>query len=370
MIKRLKPTLWVLLVIAAFSVMFPSRAVAAESQVIDRWLLLGPAPIAESEQKILGSHLEMLNFKYIEPTGLNPAPGVRVRWDNTRTLSWGEMKVTTFKGVETGMFFLSTYLEPSRWMKTGLTINNSNMGVTVYLDGKAVKAKVENNTIKAPLVLDNEKHLLVLKILLVKNETFNFKATLTHDNRFSGEKIAISLSPRQKIAPRHILNTAQVSSIHLSPDGKRVGVALSRTDTGSGKPVSWVEVLDTARGKTLFSSRYFGQVSNFSWPGTSSSFTFTRVAGEKTAIFRYDLETREVTPLKSGIENFYTYRWSADGSYMIYSTYSDAEENPTYKHIKEIGDKSEEGGQTFAWTLFFPDGGVTHQLSDENQDFR
>lgn len=358
----------IMIVLMALTFFLPFVLVA-QDQPIDQWLIAGPAPLSGMEKNLLPEHLEMLNFNYVNIPELAPIEGAQLPWGKRNTLTWKPIKSTNFNGQDTGVFFLATYLEPPRWMKTILTIHNTNLGVTVYLDGTSIKATVKKDSITAPLELTNEKHLLILKILLVKGETFNFKASLSPHEALKDEKIKISLSPQQKLNPYHILNAITVTGLQVSGDGKRVSVSLKQVEPNSEKSINWIEILDTTNGHCLFSSRYFGNINNFNWIGGSSLFSFTRSSESQTAVFQYNLADNKVSLIKGGIENFSSYWWAADGSYFLYTTYSATHTDSYYKHIKDIRDKGEDGEYRYSLYIHFTGGGATHCLTDEEQNF-
>ncbi len=337
-------------------------------QGIDQWLALGPAEVPAISKAILGDSKSILDYRHLSIVDLLPIEGAQVPWSASRMLKWEILTNQEFAAYETGVVYLATYLEPSRWMETTLNIHNTNLGVAVFLDGTTKKAQVLKDKITADLTLTNEKHLLVLKILLIKGEKFNFKASLENKEGLGDNKVAISLSPMSKLKPDHILNTVQARNIEVSPDGKRVAVSLNQTHKDSGKPETWLEILDTTNGTTIFSSRGTGNITDFRWLNNSTTFSFSRANKEITSLFLYDLNTCSQSALLENIKDFSTYWWAPDNSFLVYSTLH-MPESKDYKYIKEIADRAVDPAGKSEMTLFFPKGGASHRISDEGANY-
>jgi dipeptidyl aminopeptidase/acylaminoacyl peptidase len=342
----------------------------AIKQSLDQWLVLGPAQVPELSKDILGGNKGILDYKHLAIADLNPVAGQKVPWTGSATLQWTALTHAEFNAVETGVIYLATYLEPSRWLETTLHIHSTNLGAAVFLDGKATKEKLKKDKISTPLTLTKEKHLLVVKILLIKGEKFTFKASLEHKKDFANETVAVTLTPNHKMKPENVLNMVAVRGIYVSPDGKRVAVSLRQTAKETGKNESWLEILNTTNGKTIFSSKGLKRISRFKWLGNSTTFSYSTTAKKKTSIFKYDLNTFRQTAILKDIENFSSYWWAPNYSFLVYSKYHKAEGNDIYKYYNQIDDRSINSGYSYSMYLYYPTGGATHQLCDEEANYQ
>jgi dipeptidyl aminopeptidase/acylaminoacyl peptidase len=338
-------------------------------QELNQWLMLGPAQVPDIEKDLLGEDKTLLDFNHIPVSDLLPVQGEKVPWSANRMLQWTVLKNPDFAGYETGVVYLATYLEPSRWLKTTLNIHNTNLGVSVFLDGNLIKAQLLKDKITTDLELTNEKHLLVLKVLLLKGLKFNFKASLEKEDPFQNETIAISLTPHHMIKPENILNVTDITGVLISPDGKRVAVSLNRVDKKTGKKQSWLEILDTSSGNRVFSSQNFGKISGFKWMGSSTVFSYTIAQKSKTSIFQYNLNSSNQEIILKDIKNFSDYWWAANHSFLVYCTYEKEDNGDHYKYIKEIPDRAKTSGYRYSMFIHFPFGGATHRISGEEQNF-
>ena len=355
-----------ILILAINSQLFSAETTKQE---INQWLVLGPAQVPEVEKDLLGDDKTILDFNHIPVSDLTPMQGGKVPWSADRMLQWTVLKTHDFAGYETGVLYLATYLEPSRWLKITLNIHDTNLGVSVFLDGSLIKAKLLKDKITADLELTNEKHLLVLKVLLIKSLKFKFKASLEKENPFQNEPIAISLTPYHTVKPTDILNVTEVSDVLVSPDGKRAAVSLNRTDQKTGKRESWLEILDIPSGNRVFSSQNFGKISGFKWMGSSAAFSYTIAQKSITSIFQYSLNSSSQEVILKDIKNFSNYWWAPDNSFLVYCTYEKEDNGDYYKHIKDIPDRAAFSGYRYSMFIHFPFGGATHRVSGEEQNF-
>jgi dipeptidyl aminopeptidase/acylaminoacyl peptidase len=361
----------VFVMVLIFTLAINGQLFSADStrQNINQWLMLGPAQVPDVEKDLLGDDKAILDFNHIPVSNLNPVQGGKVPWSANRMLQWTVLKTPDFAGYETGVVYLATYLEPSRWLKTTLNIHNTTLGVSVFLDGSLIKAKLLKDKITADLELTNEKHLLVLKVLLLKGLKFKFKASLEKENPFQNEIIAVSLTPHHKIKPGNILNVTDVTKVLVSPDGKRVAVSLNRPDKQTGKKESWLEILDTSTGNRVFSSHNFGKISGFKWMGSSAAFSYTTSQKSNTSIFQYNLNSNSQEAILKGIKNLSDYWWAPNNAFLVYCTYEKEDNSDHYKYIKDIPDRAETSGYRYSMFIHFPFGGATHRISGEEQNF-
>jgi dipeptidyl aminopeptidase/acylaminoacyl peptidase len=361
----------VFVIVLILTLAINNRLFSAEStkQEINQWLMLGPAQVPEVEKDLLGDDKTILDFNHIAVSDLNPVQGGKVPWSADRTLQWTVLPTPDFAGYETGVLYLAAYLEPSRWLKTTLDIHDTNLGVSVFLDGSLIKAKLLKDKITADLELTNEKHLLVLKILLLKGLKFKFKASLEKENPFQNEPIAISLTPHHKTDTGNILNVIEVTRVLVSPDGKRAAVSLNKADKKTGKRKSWLEILDTSTGNRVFSSQNFGKISGFKWMGSSAAFSYTITQESSTAIFQYNLDSNNQEVILKDIKNFSDYWWAPGSSFLVYCTYEKEDNGDNYKYIEDIPDRAADSDYRYSMFIHFPNGGATHRISGKEQNF-
>jgi dipeptidyl aminopeptidase/acylaminoacyl peptidase len=338
-------------------------------QKIQQWLLLGPAAVPAIETDVLKGSSSILDFDHIAIAGQLPVQGQTVPWDNKTVLKWQVPGKLDFNVSQTSVLYLAVYLEPQRWLQTNLVLENTELEAAIYLDGQSVRSRKEKEKVIANLDLTNEKHLLIVKVVLDKDKKFTFDAALESKEPFENETVELSLKPHHRLKPGNIVNAISASRIHVSPDGKRAAVSLSQTEAKTGKRDGWLEILDTTTGGTVFSTQGLDSIGGFQWMGNSDTFSYTAADKEKTSIYQLHLPTQQRTLIIKDIEKFSTYWWAPDMSFMIYSVYKKEKGNDKYKHIKEIPDRAQFSGYKYAMYIYFPHGGAVHQVSDFEKDF-
>jgi len=339
-------------------------------QKIDQWLVLGPAEIPGFEADLLESEDEILEFNHIPVQELQLVRGGKVTWTSGKMLTWRSVNNLNFYAAETQVVYLGTFLEPLRWLQTKLVIDTGDLNVSAFLDGDSIKTRESKGEITAELDLPHEKHLLILKVLQPKGKRVKFNVFLENKEPFKNDRIQLSLTPNHRVNTKNILNMKHVTEIAMSPDGRRAAISLSQMVKETGKGQRWIEILNTATGGILFSSQNFGEMSNLKWLNHSRGFTYTRTKDEKTAIFKYDLMSHKQQCILKNIENFSSYWWADDNSFLIYSTFQAEGNKKEYKYIKEIPERSEFPENRHSMFIFYPAGSVTHKISDETQNFR
>jgi len=348
---------------------FPADEPKTAGQKISQWLVLGPAPVSTHEKNLLKNDQALLNFDYIQAADLVPVEGTKVPWGPSLALTWKTLQEINLKSDDTAILYLATFLEPSRWLQTQLTLDNANVKVSAYLDGKTLPTQPGKDKTTANMDLTDEKHLLILKILLVKGDPLVLNAALENKEPFAAEKIELSLKPLRKLQPKDIINVANVNNFEMSPDGKFVALNLSKTKE-TGDSLNWFEILDIAGGNLIFSSISVGNISGFQWVENSDKFSYRVMDKEKTSLYLYHLKTHTRTPLLENIDKLSNYRWAPNYSFLVYSTYKQQEPNPNYKYIKEIDDRGQYSGFTASYYIYYPSpsGGTSHKISDFDND--
>ena len=80
---------------------------------------------------------------------------------------------------------------------------------------------------------------------------------------FAADPVAVSLDPDRRTSMEDVLNTVNINDVFLSPDGRRVAVALSQRPRGGSESSRWLEILDTENGSRVFTSQGLGRYRQF-----------------------------------------------------------------------------------------------------------
>ncbi|MDQ1351846.1 MAG: hypothetical protein QG657_2151 [Acidobacteriota bacterium] len=353
--------------------LFPAETIR---QGIDQWLMLGPAAITALESDLLKNADDILKFNHIPVQQMLPIKGEKVTWNDNNVFTWqttGKLNFDT--GAEAKVVYLALYLEPGRWLQTDLilTPRNDDIKLSVFLDGESVNTNTAKDTFHASMDLTHEKHLLILKAVLLASKaevkSITMEAFLENKEPFLNETVKLSLEPTHNLNVGNILDVINVDEIHVSPDGKLVEVSLRQVNKETEKSNNWLEILNIATGETIFSSEHFGKMSNFAWLKHSRGFTYTVTTDEKSSIFQYDLNSHTQKCIAREIKKLSSYWWASDNSFLIYSVAHAREDKEGHRYIKEIPDRTRFPEDRLSIFLYFPGGKVTHQVTDETQNF-
>jgi dipeptidyl aminopeptidase/acylaminoacyl peptidase len=342
-------------------------------QRIDRWLLLGPAKVPAPETDLLKNDDAILTFNHMNVGKLLPVNGGSVSWTGGAVLKWRPVSTLNFNTADTKVLYLAAYMEPARWLQSELVIDNGELKVAAFMDGKEMDTDAAEDEISASVDLTHEKHLLVLKVVIPKGKRTGFNVYLENKEGFENDKVKFSTAPQHRVDTANILNMINVGRVRVSPDGRLAAVFLSLMKKEDGKTDRWMEILNTANGGVAFSSRNFGNIRNFRWMKHSHGFTFTKTKDDKTSIIYYGLNTNHQACIVKDIEHFSSYWWADNNTFLIYSTAAEAKDKKGYKYIDNLMDRSKFPDTPSSMYIFYPSGtpggGVTHKISDGKENF-
>ena len=338
----------------------------SQLQKIDKWLVLGPAQIPGVEKEVLKNEKSILKFNFIPLSLMRPLKGERVEWLGNKKLYWRVLENPRFSSSKTQILYFATYIENFKWLQTKLLIENIDVPISIFLDGNLIETSKSGNKISAGLNLINTKHILILKVVLPKDKSFKLSAFLENKKPFGNE---ISLTPYHRLNKENILNIKNVRKTAVSPDGKLVAVFLTQIEEKRVEKQSWVEVLSTQNGRTLFSSKNFAKIKGFKWLNDSISFSYIKTKKEISSVFIYNLNNNRQKCLIREIKNLSTLWWANNNSFFIYSVYTQRKDKEGYRNIKEIIDRAEFSGRKYSMYIYYINGGVTHKISDFEENF-
>ncbi len=341
---------------------------------INSWLFLGPAEV-ETNGNREKNIIEILNYKFVNISKLIPKKGETVSWNQTLDLKWKPLKDGLFRSNKNKILYFATYLKTNRWLKAKFIIKNFESNLKIYLNGKKIKAVKNRENIAAELNLTNEKHLLLIKVVVKKDKKFVFKPFLHLASPFDKAKIISSISSSHRVNIKNILNANNINSISLSKNGKFVKVGLNRVNPHTEKNMRWIEVLRVNDGKLLFSSKNIGNISGFQWLKSSGKFSYLIDNKELSSIYIDDLNKNSQRLVLSDIKNFSTYWWSPDNKYFIYSTSKIFDKNKGFNHIKELPLRAINSGNKSALHIVYINksreglSSVSHKLADYKDNY-
>ena len=334
----------------------PVFAQRADAGKIDQWLVLGPAEIQADGAALPGGADNALDYDFLPAARLRPEAGMNVLWDARRQLTWHPGAARFAGAAARQAVYLAVYLESKRWLQADLAVDAA-FPLRVYLDGAALAKTGEAGTGGYPLTLATGKHLLLLKGILPSgaDKSHPLQASLKNKPAFAGDPLQVSLGVDRLTSMEDVLNLVNIDDVFLSPDGRRVAVALSQLPRGAGASNRWLEILDTENGARAFTSQGLGEIGNFQWAGNSRRFSFSRDEKELSQLCLYDLDDHSCRVLLDGLKNLSAYWWADDGSFLVYASGEEAEKDKPYRFVKNLDDRFRTPEQRQALTLLFVD---------------
>ncbi len=319
---------------------------------LDSWLFLGPVtPEIIKDNKVPVK--ENLDYEYIDVSRLVPEKGQKIVWNKNIKLKWRLCSKKQFRFNEDKILYFATYLKTDRWLNVKLILNTTSDNVKVFLNGKYKKSITKNDISSTELKLSNKKHLLLIKVIVKKNNSFTFKPFIKFTKFFNNAKLISTISKKHRVDIKNILNMNNINSISLSSNGKYVKVELSKTNQYTEKTKRWTEILNVSNGNKLLSSENIGHLNQFRWLKSSEKFTYTKSNNDLTSIYIYNLNNRTQKVILSDIKNFSSYWWSPDSAYIVYSTSKLFGNNKNFNNIKKLPLRAKNSGFKFAYHIVY-----------------
>lgn len=362
--KKLSFILFVLLILflplVSNSVKAQDLAEEGTTQQINEWLQLGPFQTmfpAFNGGSVTAK--DLLLFDELDVTDWWPSEDETVYLDKSRELKWEKISATGGKIELPGgnsaypqIAYLGAYLSVNCFVKSKLEISGNHL-FRVFLDGNLVKDKTgsdkpgENDETKPgkiteTLKLETGKHLLLIKMLKDPGNAspWEIGTSLKTTGEYGETPLITSISPRQIMDIHRLLDGTKVGGVSISPDGKLITVSYSRSQPPSDKKESWLEIRRTEDNSLVQTLRGGMKVSGVKWAPQAGVLAYTKTAGKKTSVWIVDLNKGTNGPVLKDIENFDTYSWSPDGTFLIYGvTEKPKEKDKNTKRWQSLNDR-------------------------------
>ncbi len=252
--------------------------------------------------------------------------------------------------------YLAVWLDASRWLPAELTLTSPHPA-QAFLDGKAVSFKEkeaaaasaagdtaqarpqaagqERAARTASLKLVPGKHLLLVHAVWdpQKKEPWRVDAAVSAGKEMPAGALAATLDPRRTQDIHDVLDTPAITSAAISPDGRLVLCSLAAIDP-DGKRDSWLEVRRVSDGGTERSWRGGARLTGAQWDPKGQRLSYVNERDGKSTIWIHDLAAGTTTPLVTDVEHLGAYRWSPDGSFIVYELGKEPE--PDKRKVKRL----------------------------------
>ena len=332
----------------------------------NRWLVIENVPVnlpAFVKDSNSSKIKYLLNFKHFDTSELFPSEGEFQFLFNGKKYFWKSSGLK-HSSVENSIFYAVSYLNTDRFSEGKLKVL-SDLPFLLYFDGKSVAKKDDVSDKKeftsSPLKIETGKHIVFLKVLNLSNKISDIKVSFIPDEKFENANIDFSISPLKHVSLKEILDVEKVNSLKINPDGKSFAMILSKRV--NGKAFSWIEIRDVIYGRLLKSYKYIGKLSNFKWKPEGRAFTFVNYGKNGADLILVD-NGNEPRKILSGEKDFSDYRWSPDGSFIVYSK---IEKHKEYinglKQLLSTEDRQRGNRNKSFLYLLYPDGGFKMRIT-------
>ncbi len=357
-----------------------------KSFIIQEWLAAGPALMPLPTLLGQGSEFKvknLLDLDSLDPVALWPEQGKGFSWQPDKELTWearktddGVLKSSSQKrGSLPEVIFLSSYIESDRWRKANLEIT-SPYYVKAFFDGASVLTKPDESKgeakeptpSQAELTISSGKHrLLVIAVSAPQGSSeWTVKAALR--TKQDGNLI-FGLTPQRFITEDDLLNSPQLGSVNIAPDGSAVVYTISQRNPKTSKSESWLEIRRLPGGELEQTIRDSQGYKGIQW-SPDSQWLSAIVPGEKgtSGLWLVERKTRLSRLLLDNIKGLSSASWSPTGKFLLYTiTEEPKDPNPKVENLKGLDDRwTYMRSKSHLYTVMV-DSGVCHRLTAGTQ---
>lgn len=345
---------------------------------IPAWLTLGPferaLPVFADDQNFGFGPADLLKFEEFEAGAARPKPGLGLRWTNGEQVVWkevpgGEAGVSfDSAGPQPKVAYLAAYVESFRYRKARLTVRTRQLQ-RVFFDGRqvAVQAQAEpDGQATADLKIETGIHLILIKTVYdPKTQTdWNVRASLKFAEIPTEPEPRISVSPKEKVALRHILDGPRAAGISISPDGKDLALTMTQTLPPSDDSESWIElyrIVSEGNGLSARLTQTFRggtTISGVVWAPQGTRFSYTTYDKSGGSIWLVDPAAGETRPLLRNFKNLGSHVWTPDGNAVVFSATEDGpKDSDLAKRYRNLEDRQpDQRDRRHLYRLTLPDG--------------
>jgi dipeptidyl aminopeptidase/acylaminoacyl peptidase len=317
---------------------------------LNEWLVAGPVRLflPYNTGGAAAGVKDLVAFDQMDVTDFQPVINEKLEWGNNNVIVWqkgnyNNEKLMFSPAAEDGfeLFYAVSYITAERWLKGNLEIK-SCYPVKIYLNGTEILSKdnskkgkeneeCEGELLQKEIKLEKGLHTLIVKV--INDPSVNgepaIDASLNLNPPFTTEELRISAQPVNSVSIKNLLDDPKITSASISPDGELVAVTMSQIIKGSDKSESWIDIIKVSDGANVRSFKGGMKVSSVNWGGAKDIFAYTVKEKEETDLWMHNLSNGSTVKLLDRVKNFGSFKWSPDGSFIIYSVTEKPSDNTT-----------------------------------------
>ena len=267
------------------------------------------------------------------------------------------------------ILLLAAYISTDCWCNPKFKLKTDAL-CEIYIDNKLEKSKTNSGLTEVSFSekLNRGKYLVFLKILgLSMQVKLNFK--VENEGLNTNCKIESGLSPLRNTTIEDVLDGKKISAALISPSGNYLIITLNETFNGTGNSQSGFFLKDLKTGKDIMSFNN-QRLNSIKWLPKSDKFSYTVLNDKNTDIFVFDVPNGKEIKIADNLQNFASYSWAPDESFIVYSENVEAEKPGSLQRIYDNDDRMPDFRDRSFLNLLYINGGSVIKLTSGNMSTR
>lgn len=315
----IRPSVVLLLVGAMALPALSSETGTTSSQPITEWLVSGP------QERALPALLEedaeadlLLDAPGFHPGRLRPESGAGGPAGPWALLSKPEGGFDLASPEDAAAeLVLATHLVATRFVEAKLAFTG-DVGVRAYLNGELLQGEAPWS-----LALPRGKHQLLVHLVAIPGVAAS-RSLLSLETADPEDALSWQTDEARGLALPDILDSPSVSDLALSADGTLLALRKRAPSVPAEGREEWIEFIDTATGALV--RRSHAPLSGFAWSPRGRQYSFVTREADEGTLWLADFDSGSALKLLEKVAHLGTYRWAPDGTAIVYSITTKAEE--------------------------------------------
>jgi dipeptidyl aminopeptidase/acylaminoacyl peptidase len=263
--------------------------------------------------------------------------------------------------------WLACYLRSDRWQKAKLVLDApEGVHVQAWLDGAAVTLKEDAGELDLP----RGTRLLLLRTVAAAGLAGDWTlaprlepAAAAPAGEDAAALLVVPTTSRRRVADvALVLDAPRVTNAVLSPDGTLAALQLVERNPGGARQ-QWLEVRRVPEGDLATTWRG-GDLAHLQWAPQGRRLSFAQTSEKLSDLWLLDLDSGAAGRLVRGIADLRGYRWSPDGTFVVYAVREEAKpDERRIKHVENPADRQAHWRHRSHLVLATVPDGVTRRLT-------
>ncbi|MDD2562599.1 MAG: prolyl oligopeptidase family serine peptidase [Salinivirgaceae bacterium] len=269
-----------------------------------------------------------------------------IQWSGL-TFSEGNVLLNRNHEMPNQFLYLTSFLVLDQWTQIKLKASSSQL-FRVWINGEEVfkKTSIEKNIEKAgsqtkELKLERGTHQIVVKSMITENDsnTWNGRFEVISDNDSLSTILHFTTQPNRIKTIQDVLTGKSSSNVNLSYSGKYYTIAHKNVGNKGKTLFRWIEIRTTENNQIVYRLNS-NEVSQLQWLPASDRISYLSKADNNNELIIMNLSDLTINKLFSETNNFSSYQWAPNETYVIYSMYEKSKfEYKTTRQVMGMADR-------------------------------